>query len=75
MADWTPPDKYEGKLVLPGTPATSPVSPATVDDPSAFDRVAQVIERLYEREPKLTRDLLNELRAASTADLERLFGS
>jgi hypothetical protein len=73
MADWTPPDRYEGKLLLPESPAQAQASAAV--EPVAFDRIAQAIERLYEREPRLTRELLNELRAASTADLERLFSA
>jgi hypothetical protein len=73
MADWVPPDRYEGKLVLPETPTPAPV-PAP-EEPSAFDRVASALEALYEREPRLTRNLLEQLRAASTADLERLFGA
>jgi hypothetical protein len=42
---------------------------------TVFDTITHAIEALYEREPKLTRELLQRLRAASTADLERLFGS
>jgi hypothetical protein len=72
MADWTPPDRYEGTLVLPVTPAPAAV-PQAQAEPSAFDRIAAAIERLYEREPRLTRELLNELRSASTENLERLF--
>jgi hypothetical protein len=60
-----PPDRYEGTLVLPE--ATASAAPPALDEPSAFDRVAAAFERLYEREPRLTRDLLNELRAASPA--------
>jgi hypothetical protein len=71
MADW-PPDRYEGRLILPKSPA--PVSAPAPDEPSAFDSIAAAVERLYEREPKLTRDLLMQLRAASISDLERLFG-
>jgi hypothetical protein len=47
---------------------------AVREESSAFDRVAAAVERLYEREPKLTRELLEQLRGASTSDLERLFG-
>jgi hypothetical protein len=67
-----PPDRYEGKLVLPESPAGGPM--AVREESSAFDRVAAAVERLYEREPKLTRELLEQLRGASTSDLERLFG-
>jgi hypothetical protein len=62
LSDWTPPDRYEGKLVLPEATAAAP--PQVQEEPSAFDRITAVIERLYEREPRLTRELLNELRAA-----------
>jgi hypothetical protein len=68
-----PPDRYEGKLVLPEATAAA-AAPAS-DEPSAFDRITATLERLYEREPRLTRELLEQLRAASTADLERLFGA
>jgi hypothetical protein len=49
MTDWTPPDKYEGKLVLPGNAVRSPapdgrVAPPAPDEPSAFDRIAAAIE-------------------------------
>jgi hypothetical protein len=63
--DW-PPDKYDGTLVLPGA---APAESLTLDG------VATAIEALYEREPKLTRNLLERLRAASTEDLEALFKS
>jgi hypothetical protein len=68
---WRAPDLYEGTLKLPESPpqAKAP-GPA---EPDAFARIAAAIEALYEREPHRTRQLLNELRAASTADLERLF--
>jgi hypothetical protein len=69
MADW-PPDKYEGKLVLPSP--SQRAARASVES-SAFDVTAGIIEQLYEAEPKLTRSLLEAMRAASTADLERLF--
>jgi phytoene/squalene synthetase len=49
MAGWVPPDKYEGRLVLPGQLAPDHAPPAVVDEPSAFDRIAAAIERLYER--------------------------
>jgi hypothetical protein len=67
-----PPDKYEGKLVPPETAGAAPA--AALEESSAFDRIAAAIERLYEREPKLTRELLEQLRTASASDLERLFG-
>jgi hypothetical protein len=73
MADWAPPDRYEGKLVLPSAPA--PVSPAAAAaESSRVDSIAVVFEELYAREPRLTRDLLRQLRAASVEDLKRLFG-
>jgi hypothetical protein len=57
MASWVPPDRYEGTLKLPEAPAPKPAPARTSEEPSA-------IERLYEREPKLTRNLLEQLRAA-----------
>jgi hypothetical protein len=72
--DWDAPDKYEGRLVLPNAPAS--VSPATAAaESSVFDSVVAAVEALYKREPKLTRNLLDVLRAASTSDLKGLFGS
>jgi hypothetical protein len=60
-----PPDRYEGKLVLPAaSSAEPPVPPAEPDEPAVFDLIAATIERLYEREPKLTRELLVQLRGA-----------
>jgi hypothetical protein len=35
---------------------------------SMFELIAEPIERLYDREPELTRNLLEHLRMASTAD-------
>lgn len=67
-----PLDKYEGTLVLPGASAAAPTSPST-QEVSVFDSVVIAIERLYEREPKLTHDLLDVLRATNIDDLERLF--
>jgi hypothetical protein len=55
-------------MVPPGSPAADPPK-----ESSTFDLVAAAIEALYEVEPKLARNLLETLRAASTADLERLF--
>jgi hypothetical protein len=75
MAAWVPgwSRQIRGKLVLPpGQPVSPPAPPAVVDEPSAFDRIAAAIERLYDREPKLTRDLLEAFRSAGVADLERL---
>jgi hypothetical protein len=75
MAEWDAPDKYEGKLVPPGSPAWVQLSRSFPEESSAFDNIAAAIEALYAHEPKLTRNLLEQLRAASTSDLERLFGS
>jgi hypothetical protein len=72
---WDGPDKYAGKLVLPATPDHAAAAPpAEPEQPSVYDLVTQAIEALYECEPKLTRNLLERLRAASRTDLERLFG-
>jgi hypothetical protein len=70
---WSPPDRYEGKLVLPtGAPASGP---APSSEESTFERIASAVEELYAREPILTRALLEDVRMASAADLERLFRS
>jgi hypothetical protein len=70
MADWTPPDRYAGTLVLPGQLGPSSAPPAEQESP--FDAITTAIDRLYEREPRLTRDLLEAFRSATVADLERL---
>jgi hypothetical protein len=54
-------------------PARAAAAPTASGGPSAFDRIAAAIERLYEVEPRLTRDLLQQLRSASVEDLQRLF--
>jgi hypothetical protein len=64
---------YEGCLLLPGTPAPTPIPPAEMDEPSAFDRIAAAFTELYEIEPKRTRHLLEQLRGVSVETLERLF--
>jgi hypothetical protein len=58
MADWTPPDRYAGRLIPPGTLAPSSAPPAEPESPSVFATITATIEALYEREPKLTRNLL-----------------
>lgn len=73
MAAWVPPDKYEGVFVPPATTAQNAAPPRAVNPDSVFDGIAAAIEELYAREPKLMRNLLQQLRAASTEDLERLF--
>jgi hypothetical protein len=70
MADWTPPDAYEGVMA---PPAAHEQAPAPAPEPSAFDRIVIAIEDLYAREPARTRAPLQELRAASTEELEALF--
>jgi hypothetical protein len=44
MADWVPPDKYEGTLLSSGPPVSPPAPPAVVEEP-AFDRITAAIER------------------------------
>jgi hypothetical protein len=69
-----PPDRYDGTLVPPAAPAGSAGRTSCgPEEPSTADSIAAAIEELYEREPKLTRNLLDLLRSASIADLERLF--
>jgi hypothetical protein len=68
MADWDAPDKYEGRLILPGGQRNPPQEEA-----STFELIASAIEALYEREPVLTRSLLERLCMATTEDLQRLF--
>jgi hypothetical protein len=71
MADWKAPDLYEGRLIEPGQPVSPPAPPAG-EEPSAFANITSAIEALYEREPKLTRAMLEAFRLATVADLERL---
>jgi hypothetical protein len=72
MADW-PPDKYSGTLIEPALTAL-PSAPAP-EESSSFDQICEAFDRLYSREPHLTRALLEQLRSATTEDLKRLFTS
>jgi hypothetical protein len=44
-----PPDRYEGKLVLPTAAPASGSAPSSEE--STFERIAGAVEALYEREP------------------------
>jgi hypothetical protein len=59
--------------VLPESTAPERGRPRPDEEPSTVDSIAAAIEALYEREPKMTRHLLELLRAANISDLERLF--
>jgi hypothetical protein len=67
-----PPDRYEGTLIPPAS-APAPTGAPASEESSLFDEITETFDQLYQHEPRLTRTPLDQLRAASTADLERLF--
>jgi hypothetical protein len=66
-------DKYEVHHVREARPKPDNGTPAEPER-TPVERITAIVEKLFEYEPVLTRDLLVELRAAGPATLVELFG-
>jgi hypothetical protein len=69
MAHWSVIDEPES----PAAPEPATAEPVAAER-SPVERIAEILEALFLKEPGLTRELLEELGRADTATLAKLFG-